>query len=285
MSAIVNISRFIATHPLAQEAPLKTWLRVLLWQIRSRLQEEVIWPWIEGQQLAVRKGMRGATGNIYAGLHEFPDMMLLLHFLRSEDLFLDIGANVGSFTVLASGVRGATTWAFEPDPAALAALTRNIEINGLRDRVVVHECALGDRDGRGLFTTGLDSLNRIATVGEENTRVISVRTIDGIIGERRPVMIKMDAEGYEDSIVRGAKHLLGRDDVKIVEIETVAPEVEIFLNRNGFRRGYYDPLSRDLAEHPHKGISSSNSLFVRDWEFVVSRLISGPSVNVLHRSI
>lgn len=229
--------------------------------------------------------MRGATGNIYVGLHEFPDMMLLLHFLRKEDLFLDIGANVGTFTVLASGVREATTWAFEPDPAALHALTRNIELNGLCDRVVVHDCALGDRDGSELFTAGLDTMNRIASVGEENTRVVSVRMIDELIGERRPVMIKMDVEGYEESVVRGAKHLLGRGDVKIVEIETVTPEVEEFFNRNEFRRGYYDPFGRHLTEYPHKGISSSNSLFVRDWDFVASRLITGPSVNVLGRSL
>ena len=45
-------------------------------------------------------GMTGATGNVYCGLHEFEDMALVLHALRPRDLFVDVGANVGSYTVL-----------------------------------------------------------------------------------------------------------------------------------------------------------------------------------------
>ena len=49
--------------------------------------------------------MTGATGNIYCGLYEFLDMAFLLHFLRNGDLFGDIGSNIGSYTVLATGLR------------------------------------------------------------------------------------------------------------------------------------------------------------------------------------
>ena len=78
-------------------------------QLRSRHQGESLFRWIGGQRLAFQRGMTGATGNFYVGLHEFADMMLPLHFLREGDLFLDIGANVGSYTVLASGVCRAKT--------------------------------------------------------------------------------------------------------------------------------------------------------------------------------
>ena len=61
--------------------------------------------------------MRGATGNIYAGLHEFVDMMLPLHLLRSGDLFLDVGANIGLFTLfIKQECADATVHAFEPTP-------------------------------------------------------------------------------------------------------------------------------------------------------------------------
>jgi precorrin-6B methylase 2 len=100
--------------------------------------------------------MEGATQNIYVGLHEFPDMMLLLHFLRKGDLFLDVGANIGSFTVLASGVCGAETWAFEPDPDTLRHLKQNIAVNGLDALVKVYQCALGAEQGEVAFTFGLD---------------------------------------------------------------------------------------------------------------------------------
>ena len=64
MASLANIAHFFATHPLTRKAPLKAWARFVSWQIRSRMQEEVIVPWIAGQRLAVRRGMKGATGNI-----------------------------------------------------------------------------------------------------------------------------------------------------------------------------------------------------------------------------
>ncbi|MEJ7626598.1 MAG: FkbM family methyltransferase [Ferruginibacter sp.] len=79
--------------------------------------------------------MAGATGNIYMGLHEFPDMGFLLHFLRSEDLFFDIGSNIGSYTILASGQVGAKTFAFEPVPSTFSALHKNILANNLESIV------------------------------------------------------------------------------------------------------------------------------------------------------
>src|SRR6185295_2090869 len=96
------------------------WRRFLAWQISSRLLPEVVVPWVHGLRLGARRGMTGATGNIYAGLHEFHDMMLLLHFLRPGDIFLDMGANIGSYSLLAAGVAGATAHAFEPDPQTAA---------------------------------------------------------------------------------------------------------------------------------------------------------------------
>jgi predicted RNA methylase len=77
--------------------------------------------------------MKGATANMSIGLSEFADMMLALHFLRKGDLFVDVGANVGSYAVLASGVCRATTWAFEPDPNTVRSLKRNLAINNLND--------------------------------------------------------------------------------------------------------------------------------------------------------
>ena len=161
--AISRTGHFFATHPITRDALFRAWARWLSWQIRSRLSDEVVVGWIEGQRLAVRRGMTGATGNIYTGLHEFDGMMLPLHFLRKGDLFLDIGANIGSFTVLASGVAGATTWAFEPNPETATALERNVELNGLTGLVTVHRVALGDYDGTISFTRGHDTTNHVAT--------------------------------------------------------------------------------------------------------------------------
>jgi hypothetical protein len=60
------------------------------------------------------KGLTGATGNWYCGLDAFEDMAFLLHFMREEDLFVDVGANIGSYTILAGNEVGAETIEIEP---------------------------------------------------------------------------------------------------------------------------------------------------------------------------
>jgi FkbM family methyltransferase len=133
--------------------------------------------------------MTGATGNIYVGVHEFTDIMFLLHFLRTGDLFLDIGTNVGTYTVLASGICKASTRAFEPDPSALAALRRNIEINNLQDLVTVHGVALGPSNREVAFTMGRDTANKIATArDDQHCRVVQQKQLDSIIRNSRPTV-------------------------------------------------------------------------------------------------
>ena len=48
-----------------------------------------------GFRVVVKKGQAGMTGNLYSGLLEFEEMMFVIHYLRTEDIFFDIGANVG----------------------------------------------------------------------------------------------------------------------------------------------------------------------------------------------
>jgi hypothetical protein len=85
VSAITNLALFFSSHPLTRDAPVKAWARFAVWQLRSRLQQEVLFHWVARQRLAVRRGMTGATGNVYVGLHEFADMMVCLHFQNLVD--------------------------------------------------------------------------------------------------------------------------------------------------------------------------------------------------------
>jgi hypothetical protein len=106
--------KFIVSHPLNRGRPLSALGRFAAWQIASRLRSEIEFELIEGAKLIVSRGMTGATGNIYCGLHEFVEMGFLLHLLRPDDLFLDVGANIGTYTILGAGVCKARTIAFEP---------------------------------------------------------------------------------------------------------------------------------------------------------------------------
>jgi FkbM family methyltransferase len=257
---------------------------VLGWQVRSRLQSEVIHPWIGGAKLAARRGMTGITGNIYAGLHEFADMMFVLHLLRKDDLFFDVGANVGSYTVLASGVRGARTWAFEPDPGTVAALARNVEINQLGLRVAIYELAVGSSTGAAAFTVGQDTVNHVASAGETDVRTVRMDTLDNLAQGAEPLMMKVDVEGFETEVLAGAKSLLAQPSLRALCLETLEPSVEAELARLGFERRFYDPHRRMLTMTAGP-VPSANALLIRDVGFVEARVRSAAAVRVLGAAI
>ena len=286
-----SIAQTISSHPLTRGRQAATWLKFASWVISSRLQRELTEPWIEGQRLVVRRGMTGATGNVYFGLYEFMSMMLTLHFLRGEDLFFDIGANVGTYTVLASGIARAQTWAFEPDEEAGRDLVRNIEINGLGSLVTLHAVALGRTDGEVSFTLGDGAMNRVATAEDKATHMVLQRALDSVAMGRAPAMIKVDVEGYEEPVMLGARKTLANPALKVISLEGTPPVVLQLLADNGFGRAFYDPFTRKLTREPNQLAYAdgkwtiSNEFYVRDWPFVENRLATARPIEVFGRKI
>src|SRR5450759_3401797 len=140
---LVRTVCFIVHHPLSRGRKLANLARFACWQIGARLVPgPVAVHFVNSAQLLASPGLAGATGNVYVGLHEFEDMAFVLHFLRPDDLFVDVGANIGSYTILATAGVGANCIAFEPGPDAWEWLCKNIDLNGVRSRVDVRRQAL-----------------------------------------------------------------------------------------------------------------------------------------------
>jgi FkbM family methyltransferase len=285
LSDIRRINKFLATHPLTRRRRLSAIARVLRWQLVSCIGEEVIIDWIGGTRFAARRGMTGITGNVYAGLHEFADMAFVLHFLRPEDLFVDVGANVGSYTILASGVVGCRTVAFEPDPEAAATLERNVALNRIAERVEARRAAVGNRDGIIRFSVGLDTVNHVVAGTNMPGRDVPMQTLDravfgaGLI----PRLIKIDVEGFEADVLRGARAVLAAPDLMAVQTENRAPEVVEMLKSVGMIEFTYDAFEHRLK--PARDIPMANALFVRDPSYVTNRLASATPVRVFDAMI
>jgi FkbM family methyltransferase len=265
MASILPTLRFIARHPLSSRRPLSAFWRYARWQTESRLRDEVAFDWVEGSKLIARNGMTGATGNIYCGLHEFVDMAFLLHLLRPGDLFVDVGANIGSYTVLASAVCGARSIAIEPDPGTVQSLKRNVEVNRIGHLVVVTEAAVGAAAGTVRFTVGQDTTNRVVAETDQATREVNVRALDDMLANEDPVLIKMDVEGYEPQVVAGALATLDKASLAAVITETADPAIWSVMESRGFVGAAYRPFERSLVAHNLSGNStlSNNTMFVR----------------------
>jgi FkbM family methyltransferase len=279
LSKIISSARFIATHPLTRNHKLLAFARVAHWQVKSRLHSELIIPWIGGTKLAVRRGMTGATGNIYTGLHEFHDMAIVLHLLRSDDIFADIGANVGTYTILASGLCRARTLSFEPDPTTFAALVRNIALNKLEALVTARNEALGSAPGNAELTIGLVTVNRIVAGPGGSTQTVLMETLNRALHGKVPCLMKLDVEGFEFEILRAADRPFRSPILKAVLTEDSSPPVTELLHQAGFRERSYDPFARRLRARDSS--EGGNTLFLRDEAFVQQRLSEAAAIHVL----
>ena len=264
----------IWNHPLSlnnRGAAFSRWLR---WQFGSRLlKHPVMVPWIDSSVLVVEKGMTGATGNIYCGLHEFADMGFLLHFLREGDEFADIGANIGSYSILSSFVVGAHTHAFEPLPSTFSKLLRNIAANSWMgvNRVTSYMAAVGERAGFVYFTSDRDTMNSV--VGEDHngpSTKVPVMRLDDALCHSETILWKIDVEGYEESVLLGAREQLSHVQLKAVMLETETPKIISIMESFGFEKVSYDPLKRAFSSPSLLRID--NQLWVRDRQFCEARV-------------
>jgi len=133
----------LLNHPIGKRNKWKTFTRFVKWQINSRINPyPIVYPFTDKSVLVIERGMTGATGNFYCGLQEFDDMAFLIHVLKENDLVGDIGANIGSYTVLSSAHCGARTIFFEPVPISYKRLMRNVQANAIQDKVTGYNAAV-----------------------------------------------------------------------------------------------------------------------------------------------
>jgi FkbM family methyltransferase len=284
--------RLITTHPLNRDKKIKSILRFARWQIGSRLiNRPVVYDWVNGSRFMVKKGEIGLTGNIYAGLHEFADMGFLLHVLRPDDLFIDVGANVGSYTILACSAVGASGYAFEPVPSTYEKLIENIHLNYLENRVKCFNIGVSKEPGTLAFTTNMDTVNHAIASGEhsDNTINVEVSTLDLILENESPSLMKIDVEGFETPVLEGASETLKKESLHSVIMELNGSGSRYGFDESlilemmfdyGFKTYSYDPLDRTLQNLQGKNQKSGNTLFIRDEPFVMDRIKSSPKINI-----
>jgi len=180
-----------------------------------------------GFQIVRRLGIREArietvAGPICCDLREsvcypllkygtYPHAAVEIEWLRAaagpEDVVYDIGANIG-FTAALLASRGARVIAFEPSPRAFRMLKKNA-----RAGIEARQVALSDKPGR-LFFEERDRLD-LSFVAETGTLAIEAVSIDSL-GEA-PTLIKIDVEGYEPAVLKGATETLRAGPVLFFE--------------------------------------------------------------------
>jgi FkbM family methyltransferase len=146
----------------------------------------------------------------------------LLAAVRESDTFFDIGANIGTVTIPVA-MAGAECLAFEPAPANAARLAENAELNRLGN-VTVIEAAMWSEGGTvAMRVDGAEGAGTSRVVdGGEGTLEVPAATVDQFAGggSAAPHLMKIDVEGAELEVLRGAQATLRTGRVRDVFVET-----------------------------------------------------------------
>lgn len=147
---------------------------------------------------------------------------LLEESASSQHIFVDCGANLGWYSVLA-GTLGAKVVACEPLPMNAALLRTNVTQNDLTALVEIHELALGSVEGVGTLRLSIDNQgdHRLvpsgATMTTEREEVeVPVRTLDEVLNGRIPTVMKIDTQGSEVAILRGGVQGWSRSTIVLI---------------------------------------------------------------------
>lgn len=234
--------------------------------------------------------------------HEGFMLGALQRFVRPGDVAYDVGANLGLYCrYISTCFHAGKIVAFEPSPDNLEELRGNLALGGITDQVQVMPIALGDNDGEESFqiddiSSASGTLNRV-TDGEAcqaraqyglPPKLTSVRVakLDSIVESGQaapPQVIKIDVEGAEDLVLRGAVNTLRRHGpILIMELHgaAVARQVVEDLHAVNYRVFAYFREHTAAGDDVYQEIKPRHYPLIRDF-YSLHHLIAGPDATVL----
>lgn len=161
---------------------------------------------------------------------------LLYAMLGSGGVFLDVGAHIGYYSLYILP-RVSAVYSFEPDPRVRVFLEKNVSA---KQNIEIVPCAAGATQGKARFTLELAAeVSHLSSNEEKNSNQIEVDvvTLDAFVASKNLTVeaIKIDAEGYDIDVIRGAMDVLARQ--KPLVLTEATPEAALFelMDRVGYR--------------------------------------------------
>lgn len=179
-------------------------------------------------------------------------MSFLLNILEEGEVFLDIGSNIGSYSILLSKLKKAKSIAFGPIPETYNNLCINIHANNLSSLVFPKMIDLTSaekliRKKELFFSCSEGCKNRFVDESYTGKKIkINSSKLDAEVGDLDFKCIKIDVEGSELDVLKGGAEILKKESLISVVIEDQSEEVNNTFLHNGFQSYDYSPITKQI---------------------------------------
>lgn len=171
----------------------------------------------------------------YCGVYEEPELQCISSYIGTGHVFVDVGANIGYYSLWAASKVGASgkVFSFEPDPITYADLEENVALNQFSN-IQLCPIACGEAVGQSFFLHEYDntgSSHLITDNSVKNETLVSVARLDTYLQERGVTNIdflKIDAEGAELQVLKGATAYLQLGIPPLVQVEVINKALKQF---------------------------------------------------------
>ena len=195
--------------------------RAIGWQVRSRVSDRP-------RTIEVPDGLKlrcyprsGPASNVhyFTPFHDPAEMAIMASVIGPGDHVADLGANIGTYTLLMARMVGPTgrVVAAEPAPLAFGRLVENLALNRM-DHVDPRRVAVGAHAGTASMVTHRDVSNHLVE-GGSGAAEVELTTLDALAGEHRLAFVKIDVEGYEEDVLRGGVRTLASRPTLLLELD------------------------------------------------------------------
>lgn len=242
MKQIIHIFHYILENNSPLAVPYRLALAVFYQGYKRVVKTIFSKKLFNGKKIFLYPNNRISSAFVYASHPDRLEIAALRNMADKHSVFLDIGANIGAYSVLLMD-KVKTIYAFEAHPQTANLCKMNFLLNGLSENQVI-EAAVSDSN-QPLYFSNLSDGDPLNTIVEKNQHAIEVpsTTLDQFMQQNSfspdtNFILKIDVEGFEHQVLQGAKTFLTHANIKGILLETFSTEhqgIQDWLTKLGFK--------------------------------------------------
>jgi len=258
---MISSIKYLYIHPYNKQRPIFAFFRWILWKLIKIFKFKQIKVKVWGNRfLQLNYDSFQSMWIMYNWIVDWEEFQLIEHYIEKNDVVFDIGTNMGFYTLWMSRFidEFGEIHCFEPDKQNYSRLQTNIAFNQIEGIIKTNRCAVSDSDGWVKFTEGRDGENHISNIALDSAVEVQSITLDTYFefhGIQHIAYMKIDVEGFELQVLKGAKKLLENKKIDIIQLEinqqlnnagTKVNDLLFFLENYGYNLYCYETVTGSL---------------------------------------